>query len=154
MKKILAVILCALIVGTALSACGAKKEPAESGLVGMTNPYTEYKTLQEAENAVGFGVSFPSIIKPTMFIAIDGKILDLRFDGGYLRKAYGVKDISGDYNEYETKETKELGDYSVTIKGNGGNADLAIWTRGGYSYCVSRKGTSEKEMLAIVQTVE
>lgn len=51
-----------------------------------------------------------------------------------LRQSAGEGDNSGDYNVYAATEVREMGDWSVTLKGDGENWTLAIWSDGTCAY--------------------
>lgn len=51
-----------------------------------------------------------------------------------LRQSAGEGDNSGDFNVYAVTEVREMGDWSVTLKGDGENWTLAIWSDGTYTY--------------------
>ena len=125
----------------------------------LANPLEEYgcsaDSLAAAEEAVGFTLTFPEDIDVENYIVINGTLLEVRFDGGYLRKEAGSDDISGDYNEYDTEKTVTANGKEITLKGNGDQMHLAIWTDGGYTYCVGISGgVSEAGMLEYVNAVK
>ena len=83
------------------------------------------------------------------------EILEVDFSGGYLRKAAGSDDISGDYNEYSVAEAKTPAGKAVTLKGSGGKIMLALWAENGYTYCVGiTDGLGEADMLALADAVK
>ncbi|MBR5742864.1 MAG: hypothetical protein IKX85_03600 [Clostridia bacterium] len=123
------------------------------------NPLVEYGcdegSLENAEKDVGFKLAFPESLKPDQFIVISGQILEIRFDAGYIRKAEGSDDISGDWNEYAEITEKQIGGKDVTLKGFDGKIYLAIWTDGGYTYCVGMQdGAAEDAMASYVEAVK
>ncbi|MBR5769223.1 MAG: hypothetical protein IKX98_03840 [Clostridia bacterium] len=125
----------------------------------IANPLVEYGadvgSLEKAQEAVKFTIAIPESIKPENYIVIDGKLLEIDFDGGYIRKSKGGNDVSGDYNEYETVKTADVDGKEVTFKGNGGKTMLAIWTDGGYTYCVGiSDGTSEADITSLVKAIK
>ena len=122
----------------------------------IANPTTEYgsktESLDDAEKEVGFTLTLPGRVTPENYIVISGVTLEVDFDGGYLRKAKGTGDISGDFNEYDTLDTETADGKTVTLKGNAGKVMLAVWTEGDYTYCIGiPDGTTEAEMLSLVQ---
>ena len=125
----------------------------------IANPQEQYgssmESLADAEKAVGFTLSLPGSVTPENIIVINGAVLEVNFDGGYIRKAKGNEDISGDYNSYETTQTKAADGKEVTLKGNGGKIMLAIWTAGDYTYCAGvADGETEAGMLALVNEIK
>jgi hypothetical protein len=128
-------------------------------LAQIANPLEEYgcsaDSLAAAEEAVGFTLTFPGDLEAENYIVINGTLLEVRFDGGYLRKEAGSEDISGDYNVYDTEKTVTSGGREITLKGNGDQIHLAIWADGGYTYCVGiSDGISEAGMLDYVNAVK
>lgn len=115
------------------------------------NPYQEVSSLAEAAAITGFDLAVPDAPEdyPDMTIqVIDSSMIEVIYenkanetaegtDEGYrIRKAAGNADISGDYNEYADTRTEKIGDYDVTLKGDGKTISVATWTAGGYSYAV------------------
>ncbi len=111
------------------------------------SPVQEVSSMDEAEKIVGFKMKIPAVSAPYGNLVInvyDGKIIEVSYmnsdetDEGYvIRKAAGSDDISGDCNEYKNTETKEIGDFEVTLKGNDDKYSLAIWNYDGYAFSVS-----------------
>ena len=125
----------------------------------IANPVVEYgsdeESLESAEKHVGFRLDIPADIKADQYIVISGKILEVDFEAGYIRKSAGSDDISGDYNEYAETAEKDIGGKTVTLKGNGGRIYLAIWTDGGYTYCVGMyDGVTEDRMASLAEAVK
>ena len=112
-------------------------------MLGCSNPFLSYKTLSDAEQAVGFSIELPDEDWYTRagIQVMRGKMLQVRCpsdegNGAVIRKQAGDADISGDYNEYTDVQTVTIGDVTVTLKGNSGMVSTAIWTADGYSYAV------------------
>ena len=128
----------------------------------IANPVVEYgmnaDSPELAKEAVGFSVTLPGSVEAQNYIVINGELLEVVFDGGYIRKAgkvSGVEDISGDYNEYENSVVNDVGGIKVTFKGNADKIMLAIWTAGDYTYCIGvTNGVSEAEMTSLVNAVK
>ena len=134
-------------------------ESEDGGVVGIPNPVVEYGmdagSLEAAQDAVGFTISFPENLAVENYIVIDGTLLEIDFDGGYIRKAAGADDVSGDYNEYENVKTADVGGAEATLKGNGGKIMLAIWVDGDYTYCVGvTSGLTEDEMTSYINSIK
>ena len=135
-------------------------ETTEFGqLTQLANPLEEYgsnmESLSAAEEAVGFTLTVPGSVTPENYVVISGATLEVDFDGGYIRKAKGSDDISGDYNEYEAIKTETTDGKNVTLKGNAGKVMLAIWTEGEYTYCVGvTDGRAEADMLSLVNEIK
>jgi hypothetical protein len=176
MKKILALLLCAMCVFS-LAACG-DKTPVEqtetdgsaemldgSGeLVGMVNPFVSYGTLEEACEVVGFDFSVPDEIEgyPTRNIQImDGKMLQVTYINELgemiiLRKAAGSEDISGDYTIYGSTKNVAL-DSGVEAEARGDDElfSAAVWTAGDYTYAVDLDNPmDEASLLALLNGID
>ena len=63
-----------------------------------------------------------------------------------------MDDNSGDYNSYSTVKVITVNMDSVTLKGNDGNYNLAVWSKGEYSYSLRFTETVTEE--AVKQIVE
>ncbi|MBO4733259.1 MAG: hypothetical protein J5662_02160 [Clostridia bacterium] len=180
MKRILAVLLCAALVfagSILLTSCGKEKgntnlvteggkdgeqvitgeysEKDGKGDTQIVNPQEEYganvDSLKNAQKAVGFEITVPKSIAAENYVVISGNILEIDFAEGYIRKAKGNEDISGDYNSYEKTAAKTADGKTVTLKGNGGKVMLAIWNDGDYTYCIGyNDGIGESDMLSLV----
>ena len=89
----------------------------------IPNPLTEYKTVSEAEKAVGFKALVPNRLpqgyKNTYIGTIGSETLQMFFekDGSELvyRMAKGTGDISGDYNVYNETEKITVGGAEITV---------------------------------------
>lgn len=122
----------------------------------------EYGSLGKLSEAVGFKVrevracpfnpeqiTYTAYWKTMAQIVYAGKDDTLVF-----RMSAGTEDVSGDYNEYSDVKDCSTGGITVTIKGDDGQYNLAVWESEGYSYSVSiTNGIPEKKMLEIVQSV-
>jgi len=124
--------------------------------VEIANPVAGYQTLEEAEKAVGFDISVPADIKELInFSVIGGSLLEIDFKGGYMRKAKGTDDISGDYNAYTDTQKLIVGNITYTLKGDGKTVSLAVWTDGGYTYCLHfDEGAAQGDMLKYISEIE
>lgn len=118
-KKLVVCILCGMMAMSALT-CGigsvfaaeSPETPVISAQEGeqIPNPWKEYTSVKDAENAVGFSVKLPKKISgytKNMIQAVDGLVLQVFYKSGdkeiLIRKALVSqgKDISGDYNVYD-----------------------------------------------------
>ena len=65
------------------------------------------------------------------------------------------EDISGDYSEYASIKNYTLHGYDITIKGNNGRYNLAVWQADGFSYAVHfAEAISEQEMLTTIESLQ
>lgn len=146
-------------------------DESEVSVAGMPDPFEEAGSLIEAAGIVGFEITVPeaTIDHPDRIIRIMGReMVEVLYvnkanetgegtDEGYrIRKAAGVNDISGDYNEYGNNKTELVGDFSVTIKGNSGTWSVAIWSHDGYTYAVDAQDNplSLEKMTEIISVIK
>lgn len=140
----------------------------EKNFVQMPNPFTEYKTIDEAKKALKFEAKLPSAL-PSEFkleyvSVMSDDFLNLIYKSGEkeinYRTAVGAEDISGDYTVYKTVKTVKIGDYDVEIRLDGtdfeGNKSSgAVWNDDGSSYSVySNAGLSEADLVDIVKNIK
>ena len=156
-----------IAVGTALTltlvACGGNQttpngnntaETIESnntsgeGNVELPNPFVEYDSIEEAEEAVGFDIAVPDTIDGypekiiRALITDDSKMIEVIYRDDEkneirIRKAPGSEDISGDYNKYEQSSQLTVDGMEVTAKGNGETVNLATWVNDDFTYSVT-----------------
>ena len=70
------------------------------------------------------------------------------------RQTEGNTDPSGDYTAYTDIMMLELGDITVTLKGEAGMYCLAVWQDGAYSYAAkSSESYSDAVWMDIVETM-
>ncbi len=146
----------------------------------LSNPYTEYDSLEEAEKAVGFELTAPDSIgkfNDKTVTVISGTMIELNYrdsSGNYgvsIRKQKASEDISGDFNIYETEFPVKIGGINVAmsgISGSDGTVSIykAIWTDGEYAYSITsaydsfapenerQPGLSQTEMEEIIKNVK
>ena len=90
--------------------------------------------------------------------AIDCELIHVLYESGddtvCVRKGAGSADISGDYNSYAETAVSEVDGMEVTMKGNAGKVNLAVWTSGAYTYSVSASaGMSRGEMANLIREI-
>ncbi len=129
----------------------------------IPNPWTEYKSVDEAKKAVNFEAPVPTKVtdgyKLDYISNLDGELLQIVYRNAEdkqisYRTAKGSEDISGDYNVYDTSEELQVGGNTVTVKGIGGKYYLAIWEDGESAYSLGMSAGADKaEMLKIIGSV-
>lgn len=129
----------------------------------IPNPWTEYKSVDEAKKAVNFEAPVPTKVtdgyKLDYISTLDGELLQIVYRNAEdkqisYRTAKGSEDISGDYNVYDTSEELQVGGNTVTVKGIGGKYYLAIWEDGESAYSLGMSAGADKaEMLKIIGSV-
>ncbi len=119
----------------------------------------EYNSIEELSEAVGFIVpeinKIPFEVKKVTYTAYWKELAEVIYSNQeesiILRKSFGSEDNSGDYNEYSTVKEELAYGHIITIKGNAGVCNLAIWEKDGYIYSLRLlKGVSETEILKMV----
>jgi hypothetical protein len=142
----------------------------DPGIVTQPFRIVDCGSLGELSDTIGFKVREVKVLpfgaEQTAYAAYLGDLptaqINYAGEGNELsfRMWVGSEDNSGDYNEYSDIKNSSTGDISVTIKGNGGLYNLALWNSGGYSYSIriaegdSGAGISEEEILEAVISVE
>ena len=175
-KKLVVVTLCGMMAMSAVAAgmagnVFAADKAADTAITAqegeqIPNPWNDYTSVKDAEDAAGFSITLPKKIsgyKKEAIQAIDGEILQVFYKNGdkeiLIRKATAEqgKDISGDYNTYDvTQKVSVKGKKGkVTVKGTQEKKYLAIWSDGTYSYSVSTSaGMSKKALIKLVKQVQ
>lgn len=105
----------------------------------------EVDTLEELSQSVGFDIkdlsSLPFEAVETIYTDYGNGLAQIAYIGEnqalYYRKSLGTDDNSGDYNIYDSESKLAMQDISVTLKGNNGLFQLAVWTDGKYAYSIS-----------------
>ena len=174
-KKLVILTLCGMMVTSALAGGMATQTfAAETDGTPMViatlddqnqipNPWKDYESLKDAQDAAGFSVKLPKKItgyKKVAIQAVDKAILQVFYEKDdaeiLIRKAVVSegKDISGDYNDYAKVSKVKVKGNTVTVKGSAKKKNLALWTDGTYSYSVyASKGMSQKALLKLVKQV-
>ena len=164
------------------SGCGDNRTIVSESEVSMANPFVDCDSMEEGERLAGFRLRAPESLDgygERLVRVIKDELLELQYEyslisdcvytkvakmdyeypiyedreNAVIRKGKGQEDISGDYNVYtDVYQVKILGE-EVTLKGNDGRVDLALWTLGEYSYSVSVQGLTEDAMIDLVKKV-
>ena len=135
---------------------------------GMPNPFTEVKSLKEAEKKTGIKMIAPKKIKGYDEISYEivkkDKFIQVNYSNDdensiIIRKAETQKDVSGDYNKYKNTKKVTVKGCKVKLQGNGKTYSLATWTKGKYSYSVgiyneNKEGMSLKQIKNIIGQVK
>jgi len=134
---------------------------------GMPNPFTEVKSLKEAEKKTGIKMTAPKKIKGYDKISYEivkkDKFIQVNYSNDdnsiIIRKAETKKDVSGDYNKYKNTKKVTVKGCKVKLQGNGKTYSLATWTKSKYSYSVgiyneNKEGMSLKQIKNIIGQVK
>lgn len=171
-------IVCALclVLTLSLTGCGEKKtviggDPAAWGpsadaaaeTAQIPNPWQECDTLEDAGKIAGFSFTAPDQVDgctEKYIAAIENDIAQVIFSSAddeteiTFRKGTGNRDISGDYNEYESVEIRQVGGKDVTVKSTGGVIFTVLWAQDGFSYAIfARTGMTEEQMNSWIQAL-
>ena len=146
MKKLLIFTISVLAI-LAVAGCNKKAEQEEEPMMQMPNPFMEYSSLADAEQATGFRFDYPENIGGAVGYAyrvMNGEMLEVICLGtnetsaevARIRKAKGSDDISGDYNVYgDVKNDNSLN--NLQIRGENGLYSGAVWVEGEYTFALS-----------------
>lgn len=129
----------------------------------IPNPWTEYKSVDEAKKAVNFEAPVPTKVtdgyKLDYISTLDGELLQIVYRNAddkqiSYRAAKGSEDISGDYNVYKDTKTVKAGDVSVTLR-KGDKTSSAIWTNGGMTFALyADGGLSDAEITEVIKNIK
>ena len=138
-----------------------KMNTEKTGNVQIPNPFLECSSLTEASEIAGFELSAPEIIPEydrTSILVVDGEMIEVLYQRGdatiSIRKAAGTSNISGDYNHYAESAVSVVGGMEIMMKGDHNKAQLATWTKDGYTYAISASaGLGYAEMSDLIREV-
>ena len=149
MKQVIAMILLFLTAFVCLVRCWAQEAQREpqNQTAAIGNPWSDWDSLEEAETAVGFYLDLPEVISDrytaAVFRTMNNELLEVIYCDGEtevrVRKQKGEgKDISGDYNQYDTCTEESYGEATViTYRNSGGNAVKQRISAQGYSWSLT-----------------
>lgn len=152
-----------LIAGLAASVLGMGSVHAEQAAQQIPSPLVEYASVRDAWAVAGLPVRTPTLL-PVGYaqkdiIVIDKSLAEIfyRTDDGkeiLFRMAKGDADISGDNTLYEVNKVVQVGRQSIRVKGTEKRINLALWSRGGYTFSLSfEEPLSLEAVQAIVSTI-
>lgn len=145
-------------------AADSVEESAADEAVSASSYYAqEYPSAQTLSWAIAFPVSdietLPFRVRQTTYMDIAG-MAEITYigkeDGEEVsyRKSIGTEDNSGDYNTYAVVTDAAIGDYPLTLKGDGTLVYLATWTDGTYAYSIYvPNGCSEEAMQTMIKEI-
>ena len=138
------------------------QEQDQDQLQGMME-IVEVESARELSDYVGFEVKVLKALSfevdNVRYSSYNRTLAQIEYSGANhtltFRMAQREEDISGDYTSYSDIEEYRLDDYVVTLKGDEGSWNLAIWTVAGYSYSIRiEEGMTEGELLGLIQSIE
>ena len=130
-------------------------------IIGMPNPFVEYKTVDEAQKVLPFSLVVPSNVKGyelTNVSVMSNEMLQLIYENGDKEITYRVEkgsdDISGDYNVYKDIKTVKVGDVEVKVR-KSEETMSAIWTNGDLTFSLYSNGNlTEKNITDIISSIK
>lgn len=133
----------------------------EEEIVGMPNPFVEYKTVDEAQKVLPFSAVVPSNVKGYELenvSVMSNEMLQLIYKNGDKEITYRVEkgsdDISGDYNEYKDIKTVKVGDVEVKLR-KSEETMSTIWTNGDLTFSLYSNGNlTEKDITDIISSIK
>ena len=133
----------------------------EEEIVGMPNPFVEYKTVDEAQKVLPFSAVVPSNVKGYELknvSVMSNEMLQLIYKNGDKELKYrmekGSDDISGDYNEYKDIKTVKVGDVEVKVR-KSEETMSTIWTNGDITFSLYSNGNlTEKDITDIISSIK
>lgn len=138
-------------------------DPTDEANSSVSNPFVEYTTLAEAEEAAGFSLNAPDTIGTSdtlvyRFSEEDGLLEIIYYEEdteiACIRKSVGTEDISDDSNEYAEVTTLELDTLSITCKGKDDLIVVALWTDDTYTYAIRMdEGITEDELTSLISNL-
>ena len=156
------ILYCADVVSAKDKEINITTKTADNTGVQIPNPFTEYKTISEALDALSFKAAVPSQIpdgySPAYIATMGSDFLQISYKKNdseiMFRTATGTDDISGDYNTYKNIENVKIDNLSVSFRVSDKTMS-AIWTSNGFSYALySNGGISKKEASAIIKSIK
>lgn len=134
MKKSAFVILLCCIVLSAFAGCG-NQTAAQAQTTAIGNPWSDWDTMEEAEAAIGFSFDLSEVIDNSYhavrFRTLNKDLMEVVYrDEDYevcVRKQKGERqDISGDYNQYETRTETNQNEATITSYSNANNPAVKL----------------------------
>ena len=129
--------------------------------VQIPNPFTYYKTIDEAKKALSFVPAIPAAVPGGYAVdeisTLSDDFVQIFYQKGdneiLYRTAKGTDDISGDYNVYSDVKTVKISGNEVTVRKADKTASV-IWTDGDYSYSLyADGGLTDKELSDIISSI-
>lgn len=133
----------------------------EEEIVGMPNPFVEYKTVDEAQKVLPFSAVVPSNVNGYELknvSVMSNEMLQLIYKNGDKEITYRVEkgsdDISGDYNEYKDIKTVKVGDVEVKVR-KSEETMSTIWINGDLTFSLYSNGNlTEKDITDIISSIK
>lgn len=131
--------------------------------VEIPNPFVPYENMADVKKVLSFTPAVPSSLPKGYEIdeitSTDSNFLQIIYtnnnnDSIYYRTAKGNGDISGDWNKYTINKEVQIGNLTVTMRGND-KISNAIWQNGEFTFSVfSNVGLEEKELIELIENIK
>ena len=120
------------------------KQAQEQGMMGTAQIET-VENIQALSEKTGVPMreltGIPFDVEKVEYVSYWEEMAEIQYLGESdtlrYRKSQGTEDNSGDYNVYAREENLDISGNTVTLKGEGDQYTLAIWTDGSYAYSIS-----------------
>ena len=164
-KRLLSVAACIavlLVCSTMLKPLSHTDSENPDELSSAVADMVECASAAELSEQAGFQVTdltgLPFEAENTTYTWCWGEFAQIEYTGNadtvLYRRAAGNDDISGDYNEYEQVKTEQIGNVTITVKGNDSKYYLATWQADGYTYSVSdEQGLELDKFVQMIESV-
>lgn len=132
------------------------------GQTQIPNPFTEYKTIDEALKAVNFNALYPVNVpegyEVSDIFVMSGEMLQIVYKNAdneiMYRTQKGTEDISGDYNTFKSTQALKVGDITASVR-TSDNGMSVIWTSNGLTYSVySDKALTNENISSIISSIK
>lgn len=159
MKKFMILLICTVML---VSSIGCAKTSESGKEVQLPNPFTECKTVGEAEKLFGYKVFEPSYIpegyKMDTISVIEGTLVEINYskDGKQLvyRQGKGKENLSGIYDKFDEKKSIDVGNAKVELAGVNGKINVVTWFDDDSSYSLIVDGLEMEEIIQIVESIK
>ena len=158
-KRYIALAACFAVVLIGVLAVTVTNRQPQPGDLQTAGSAVEYKNAKALSKASGIRIEDLKNLpfEPTQTACLDyqANLVEIVYSDAkqslYYRVSKGSGDNSGDYNEYESVETKEIGGVTVTLKGSGDLIYCALYEKDGLSYSVvSTEGLTLRQLEAMI----
>lgn len=169
-KSIIVATLCTAMA-LSLAACGSTRtgeqevsSTSESNTVTIANSFEEFDNLNDAMDFAGFDISTPDSVgelnRSVIRASKEDKIIEIIYGDEehniHIRKGSDEGDISGNFNKFAEENAVDIDGLAVTMKGNNGKINIALWSKDGYAYSIDSSDTLDKvaitDLVKIVST--
>lgn len=158
-KRYIALAACFAVVLIGVLAVTVTNRQPQPGDLQTAGPAVEYQSAKALSKASGIRIEdlkkLPFKPTQTAYLDYQANLVEIVYSDAkqslFYRVSKGSDENSGDYNEYETVETKQIGEVTVTLKGSGDLIYCALYEKDGLSYSVvSTEGLTLRQLEAMI----